>query len=75
MKCAICKTGEMKEGQTSVTLTRGNSTLIVKSVPAHICDNCGEYWLESEVTSIVYQIADDAVKKGAELEICRFIAA
>ena len=75
MKCSICKNGLMEGGHTTVTLSRGTSTLIIKEVPAHVCDNCGEYWLDSDIAKIVYSIADEAVKKGAEVEICRFVAA
>ena len=75
MKCAICKNGQMRAGHTTVTLNRGDSTVIIKGVPANICDTCGEYWLDSEISKLVYIMADDAVKKGAEVEIRRFVAA
>lgn len=45
MKCVICKTGQIHPERTNVTLTRECATIIIKSVPADICDNCGEYYL------------------------------
>ncbi|MGH7938508.1 MAG: type II toxin-antitoxin system MqsA family antitoxin, partial [Bryobacteraceae bacterium] len=42
MKCTICKKGETAPGTATVTLERGGLTLVVKDVPAQICDNCGE---------------------------------
>lgn len=75
MKCSICKTGIMKEGKTTVTLNRGETTVVIKDVPALVCDNCGEYWLDSETTKVVYRMAEDAVLKKAEVEIFRFHAA
>ena len=42
MKCAICKNGETYPGTTTVTLTRGEATIVIKNVPAEVCDNCGE---------------------------------
>lgn len=74
MKCVICKHGETKEGYTTVTLNRGETTVIIKDVPALICDNYDEYYLSELVTEQVMAMAEDAVNKGAEVEIIRFAA-
>jgi YgiT-type zinc finger domain-containing protein len=74
MKCLLCKHGETSPGQATVTLQRGETTVILKGVPADICDNCGEYYLSSEVTGQVMERAEAAVKSGAEVEILRFAA-
>jgi YgiT-type zinc finger domain-containing protein len=72
VKCVICKHGETEPGTTTVTLQRGESTLIVKGVPADICDNCAEYYLSEEVTEKLLAQADAALHAGAELEILRY---
>lgn len=74
MKCVICKSGETNEGQTTVTLNRGQSTIIIKDVPAQICENCGEYYLSEDVSAQVMAMAENAVKQNAEVEILRFAA-
>jgi YgiT-type zinc finger domain-containing protein len=74
MKCVICKLGETHAGQTIVTLHRGQSTIIIKDVPAKICDNCGEYYLSDEISEQVMNLAENAVKHNAEVEILRFAA-
>ena len=74
MKCALCKHGETKEGTTTITLQRGSSIIIIKNVPADICENCGEYYLSKDITSIVLKQAEKAVKKGVEVEILKFAA-
>ncbi len=74
MNCVICKYNEVSDGLTTVVLTRGNSVIIIREVPAQICKNCGEYYLSSEMTKRVYSIASEAVKKGAEVEIIKFAA-
>jgi len=33
----------------TVTLQCGETTVILKQVPADLCENCGEYYLSSEV--------------------------
>jgi hypothetical protein len=57
-----------------VTLRRGETTVLIKGVPAEVCDNCDEYYLSDSVTGQVLELAEDAVKKGAEVEILRFAA-
>jgi YgiT-type zinc finger domain-containing protein len=74
MKCVVCKTGEVAPGKTTVTLQRGETTVIVKDVPAQVCDNCGEYYLSAEMTEKVMALAEAAVRKGAEVEILRWAA-
>jgi len=48
----------MKDGFTQVVLTRGNSTLISRNVPAQICDDCGEYYLDEETAKDIYSRAE-----------------
>lgn len=66
MKCVICKTGELHPDETTVTLNRKGSTVIIKNAPADVCDNCGEHYLSEEMTGCVLALAEDAVRKGAE---------
>ncbi|HOO71503.1 MAG TPA: type II toxin-antitoxin system MqsA family antitoxin [Spirochaetota bacterium] len=74
MKCALCKNGETRDGKTTVTLSRGDSVIVIKEVPAFICDNCGEYFLSGEVSRSVLAKAEEAYKKGVEVEIMKFVA-
>ncbi|MFO8003745.1 type II toxin-antitoxin system MqsA family antitoxin [Thioalkalivibrio sp.] len=74
MKCVVCKTGEVAPGKTTVILQRGETTVVVKDVPAQVCDNCGEYYLSAEMTEKVMALAESAVRKGAEVEILRWAA-
>jgi len=74
MKCVICKTGETRAGTATVTLHRGETTLIVKDTPAEVCQNCGEYYLNEEVARKLYEQAGDAARRHAEVEIIRYAA-
>ncbi len=74
MQCVICKQGQTRPGHVTVALQRGDTTVILKGVPAEVCDNCGEYYLSEDVTRRVLERAEDAVKSGAEVEILRFAA-
>ena len=74
MKCLICKHGETAPGETTVTAQRGACTIVLRGVPADICDNCGEYYLSEATTQRVLALTDEAEKNGAEVEIRRFAA-
>ncbi|WP_292769284.1 type II toxin-antitoxin system MqsA family antitoxin [Nostoc sp. NOS(2021)] len=74
MKCVICKHGETKPGLVTVTLERDECIIVLKKVPAEICDNCGEYYLSDAVTEQVLEKAESAINNGAELEILRYAA-
>ncbi len=71
---ALCKQGNTKLGNVTVTLQRGETIVILKDVPADVCENCGEYYLSEMVSRQVLERAEEAVKSGAEVEILRFAA-
>ena len=73
MNCVICKNGTTAEGFVTVTLQR-NSSIIIKNVPAEICDNCGEYYLNDEVVGSVLRIAEKATENNPEVEILQYAA-
>jgi YgiT-type zinc finger domain-containing protein len=74
MKCVICKNGDTHSGHVTVSLQRGDSSVIIKNVPAEVCENCGEYYLNEKTTDRILTHAEDAAEKGVELEILRFAA-
>ena len=69
MECMICKNGNTLKGRTTVVLERNGSIIALKEVPADICQNCGEYYLDAEMTKEVMKHAEIAIKKGVEVEI------
>jgi YgiT-type zinc finger domain-containing protein len=74
MQCALCRDGELAPGEVTVTLQRGDTTVIVKQVPADVCGNCGDYFLSEAIAARVFDSAEEAVARGAEVEILRFAA-
>ena len=75
MKCVICKHGETRPGETTLTLTRDAPTLVIKNVPAQVCDNCGEAYVDEATTARLLQAAEDAAKAGVQVEVCEYVAA
>jgi YgiT-type zinc finger domain-containing protein len=74
MTCVICKTGLLEKGNVIVTLNRDNSVIIFKNVPADVCGNCGEYYLNEDVTEDILCRAKEAVKNKPEIEILLYAA-
>lgn len=71
MICQICKVESTKKGKTLVTLQKGESILLIKEVPAIICENCGHYYLESKTAQKVLSTGNEAISKGMELGILK----
>jgi len=74
MTCLLCKNGQTSPGKVTVTLERGKTVVVIREVPANVCENCGEYYLDSSVAQEVYGRAEAAVARNAEVEILRYAA-
>jgi YgiT-type zinc finger domain-containing protein len=61
-------------GLVTVTLERGESTIVFKGVPAQVCENCGEQYVDERVTSDLLQQAQAAVGSGVQVEVRSFAA-
>jgi YgiT-type zinc finger domain-containing protein len=73
--CPICKHGSLAPGFVSVTLERGPLTLVVKLVPARVCDNCGEQYLDEATSARLLHEAEAAAAAGTQVEVRRYDAA
>ena len=69
MKCMICKHGETEKGFTTVTLEKNGFTIVFKHVPALVCDNCGEKYIEDKVSAELLKKAQEIIKNGVEVDI------
>ena len=72
MKCLICKHGEVAEGAAVVTLNRDATILVVKDVPAQVCNNCGEEYVAEEVTARLLKKAAALARDGVEVAVCSY---
>lgn len=75
MKCVICKHGETNPGEVTVTLERDRSMLIFRRVPARVCENCGEQYVDADTTANLLSEAERAAKAGVEIEVRAYVAA
>ena len=75
MKCVICKQGETLLSKATVTLERSGTTIVIKGVPADVCVNCGEAYIDQRTTAQLLKEADEAVRSGVQVDIRRYKAA
>ena len=69
MTCTICKHGETQEGTTTITLEKNGATIVFQEVPALVCDNCGEAYVEGVITRDLLQSAQEIISKGVRVDI------
>jgi YgiT-type zinc finger domain-containing protein len=74
MNCVICKSGKTSPGIVTVTLERNGAVVVIKCVPAQVCEDRGEYCLDEAVAQRIYAQAEEAVARHAEVEILRYAA-
>ncbi len=74
MICLMCKTGETKPGMVTHSFQKGATIVIVKDIPAQVCGQCGEPYFDGDVAKVIENLVNDAVRKGAEVEILRYAA-
>jgi YgiT-type zinc finger domain-containing protein len=75
MTCLICKHGVYAPGHVTVKLERDSAIIIIRNVPAEICDTCGNYLLDQATTRKVLELADERFSMGTELEVIKLKAA
>jgi len=67
--------GETKAGKTTITLEKDGATLVFKGVPASVCANCGEEYVDGEITARLLKSAEDAARSGVQVEIRQYAPA
>lgn len=74
MSCPICKHGRMYKGHTTLTFERGISTIVIKEVPASVCDNCHESFVTEEISRKLLETVRVEAQKGVEVEVLHYAA-
>lgn len=64
MKCIVCKNGETRPGSTTETYELGTAVVVVRGIPAEVCEQCGEAYTDTETTRRLEAIVDRARKAG-----------
>jgi YgiT-type zinc finger domain-containing protein len=68
----MCLAGTLRERTTTLTLERGEATVVFKEVPAEVCDVCGEALADEEVSAAAHEKAEEAVEAGVQFDVRRW---
>lgn len=74
MTCFFCK-GRMEEGTTIHTVQLKNCIVVIKNVPCHKCDKCGEVVINGDVAARIEKIVSGFEKALAEIAVVNYTAA
>lgn len=66
MNCTLCK-GDLAKGKVNHIVDLDGHIIIIKGVPANVCKQCGEYFLENDIALKVEKIVEEAKKNKAEI--------
>jgi YgiT-type zinc finger domain-containing protein len=69
IRCAICGNGGTKPGTATLVLERGGLTMVIRGVPAEVCENCGEEYFGEGIAENTLAKAEQAVREGAQVEV------
>ena len=75
MKCVICKHGETKPGIMTASFDHNGATIIIRGVPAEVCQTCGENYLAEDVSTKLLSQVRDAARNGVQVDIRQYLAA
>lgn len=51
---------------------KGNGIIIIKDVPANVCDQCGEYYVDTQTAIKLEEIVEELRKNRAEVLIINY---
>jgi YgiT-type zinc finger domain-containing protein len=75
MRCVVCKLADTKPGTATVVLERGPLTVMFKCVPAQVCPNCGEEYVDAAVARQLEEQAEATARNGTRLEVRDYVTA
>ena len=66
--CPLCS-GHIEKGHTTFTADLGTGVVVVRKVPAWVCEQCGEDWIEDEIAEKLEVITLQAQANKSQLEM------
>lgn len=71
MKCFMCK-GDLIEKEVNYVVDLEKTIIIIKSVPAKVCKQCGEKFFDDEVAENLEKMVNQLKGLNTEVIIVRF---
>ncbi len=70
-KCPLCQ-GYKYKSTTTFTVDLKFGVVVVRDVPALICEQCGEEWIADKEARELENIVNDARQKHSMIEVANF---
>lgn len=70
-KCAICG-GEVKEGIISLVFDKNNQIIVIREIPALLCQKCGEEYFDNETTKEVEILKEKARQSLSDVSVITY---
>lgn len=67
-KCQLCG-GDFSSGKTTVTVDLGDGVVVLREVPAEICRQCGEEWIDDRIAKEIEILVKRARRDKAQFEV------
>ncbi len=72
MKCLICLHSETASGFTSIPFERGEFRVVINNVPAQVCPNCGESYVDENTAAQLLAKAESIFDEGVRESVCEY---
>lgn len=66
LKCVMCKS-DLHESDVNHIIDFDGHIVIIKNVPAKICRQCGEYFLNNNTARVIEKITETVINNHAEI--------
>ena len=70
-RCPLCR-GLKIDGTTTFTVDLVQSLVVVRDVPAKVCQQCSEIWIEDNIAEKLEQITENIRKHPRQIEVIFF---
>lgn len=69
---SICR-GTTMGATTKFSVDKGEPLIVVRDVPATVCEQCGEEWIDDETCAKLERIVDYARAKNGQVEFVALV--
>ncbi len=70
-RCYFCGQGTLEEQRVTLDIRRGDQLIVIKNVPALVCDACGEKQYSLETSRAIDRILEGIERTGRAEEEMR----
>jgi len=72
-RCPLCG-GGVEAGETVFAVELGFGVVVVRHVPAGVCQRCGESWIEDHTAANLERIVETARRERSEVEVLAYLS-